>query len=90
MRSAVLPWQGHGLTAKLGTTKSDVLRWGLEALEGQLSDPERHPVPEIIGMVSTAHTPGSTSRGRMTTIWLPPRRLPGPDGGACAAGAVGG
>lgn len=46
------------LTAKLDTTKSDVLRRGLEALEGQLSDPERHPVLEIIGMVSTAHTPG--------------------------------
>ncbi|MDE0358749.1 MAG: hypothetical protein OXN92_13585 [Gammaproteobacteria bacterium] len=46
------------LTAKLETTKSDVLRRGLEALEGQLSDPERHPVLEIIGMVSTAHTPG--------------------------------
>jgi len=46
------------LTAKLDTTKSDVLRRGLEALEGQLSDPERHPVLEIIGMVSTAHAPG--------------------------------
>ena len=46
------------LTTKLDTTKSDVLRRGLEALEGQLSDPERHPVLEIIGMVSTAGTPG--------------------------------
>ncbi len=46
------------LTAKLDTTKSDVLRRGLEALEGQLSDPERHPVLGIIGMVSTAHAPG--------------------------------
>lgn len=46
------------LTTKLDTTKSDVLRRGLEALEGQLSDPERHPVLGIIGMVSTAHAPG--------------------------------
>ncbi len=46
------------LTAKLDTTKSDVLRRGLEALEGQLSDPERHPVLEIIGMVSTEDDPG--------------------------------
>lgn len=46
------------LTAKLDTTKSDVLRRGLEALESQLVDPERHPVLEIIGMVSTAHDPG--------------------------------
>ncbi|MDE2982519.1 MAG: hypothetical protein OXU74_15120 [Gemmatimonadota bacterium] len=46
------------LTAKLDTTKSDVLRRGLEALESQLTDPERHPVLEIIGMVSTAHDPG--------------------------------
>ena len=46
------------LTTKLDPTKSDVLRRGLEALEGQLSDPERHPVLGIIGMVSTAHAPG--------------------------------
>lgn len=42
------------LTAKLDTTKSDVLRRGLEALENQLSDPARHPALEIIGIVSTA------------------------------------
>ena len=46
------------LTAKLDTTKSDVLRRGLEALEGQLSDPERHPALDIIGIVSTADDPG--------------------------------
>lgn len=42
------------LTAELDTTKSDVLRRGLEALEGQLSDPARHPAMEIIGIVSMA------------------------------------
>lgn len=41
------------LTTKLDATKSDVLRRGLEALESQLSDPERHPALEIIGIAST-------------------------------------
>ena len=41
------------LTAKLDTSKSDVLRRGLEALEGQLSDPGRHPALEIIGIASS-------------------------------------
>lgn len=40
------------LTAELDTTKSDVLRRGLKALELQISDPEHHPVLKIIGMVS--------------------------------------
>ena len=40
------------LTEKLDTTKSDVLRRGLKALELQISDPEHHPVLKIIGMVS--------------------------------------
>ena len=34
----------------LATTKSDVLRRGLEALETQLSDPDRHPALSIIGL----------------------------------------
>ena len=38
------------LTDELDTTKSDVLRRGLEALERQLLDPEHHPVLRIIGM----------------------------------------
>lgn len=42
------------LTAELETTKSDVLRRGLEALESQLSDPERHPALDVIGIASTA------------------------------------
>ena len=38
------------LTAELDTTKSDVLRRGLEALERELFDPERHPALQIIGI----------------------------------------
>ena len=38
------------LTDELDTTKSDVLRRGLEALERQLLDPEHHPALRIIGM----------------------------------------
>ena len=39
------------LTTGLGTTKSEVLRKGLEALELQLTDPEHHPALAIIGIV---------------------------------------
>ncbi len=46
------------LTARLDTTKSDVLRRGLEALENQLFDPGSHPALEIIGIASTADCPG--------------------------------
>ena len=38
------------LTEELDTTKSDVLRRGLEALERELFDPERHPALQIIGI----------------------------------------
>ena len=38
------------LTEKLDTTKSDILRRGLEALERELFDPERHPALQIIGI----------------------------------------
>ena len=38
------------LTDELETTKSDVLRRGLEALERQLLDPEHHPALRIIGI----------------------------------------
>lgn len=38
------------LRESLDTTKSDVLRKGLEALESQLSDPGRHPALSIIGL----------------------------------------
>ncbi len=38
------------LTEELDTTKSDILRRGLEALERELFDPERHPALQIIGI----------------------------------------
>ncbi len=38
------------LSAQLGTTKSDVLRRGLAALEHQITDPAEHPALRIIGI----------------------------------------
>lgn len=38
------------LTERLDTTKSDVLRRGLDALERQLTDPADHPALRIIGL----------------------------------------
>lgn len=38
------------LTTLLGTTKSEVMRRGLEALERQLSNPAEHPALRIIGI----------------------------------------
>ena len=43
------------LTAELDTTKSDVLRRGLEALERELFDPEHHPALQIIGIAGVEH-----------------------------------
>ena len=40
------------LTEQLGTSKSDALRKGLEALERQLTDPSAHPALRIIGIAS--------------------------------------
>jgi hypothetical protein len=45
------------LTAELDTSKSDVLRRGLEALERQLGDPEAHPVLRIIGLAGAETSP---------------------------------
>jgi len=39
------------LRRQLEASKSDVLRRGLEALERDLLDPERHPALRIIGIV---------------------------------------
>ncbi len=36
------------LTSELGTTKSDVLRRGLEALERELADPSAHPALGVL------------------------------------------
>lgn len=38
------------LCTQLGTTKSDVLRRGLAALEQQITDPGEHPTLRIIGI----------------------------------------
>ena len=40
------------LTEEMDTTKSDVLRRGLEALERELFDPEHHPALQIIGIAA--------------------------------------
>ena len=45
------------LTAELDTTKSDILRRGLEALERELFDPEHHPALQIIGIAGVARGP---------------------------------
>lgn len=46
------------LTDELRTSKSDVLRRGLRALEQQLTDPRDHPALRVIGLGSS--TPGSS------------------------------
>ncbi len=45
------------LTEELDTTKSDVLRRGLEALERELFDPEHHPALQIIGIAGVDRGP---------------------------------
>jgi hypothetical protein len=42
------------LTSRLGSTKSDVLRRGLQALEHQLSDPGEHPALRVAGILRRA------------------------------------
>lgn len=42
------------LADRLGATKSDVLRKGLEALERQVTDPAYHPLLSIIGIAGDA------------------------------------
>jgi len=45
------------LTTELDTTKSDVLRRGLEALEREVFDPEHHPALQIIGIAGAEQGP---------------------------------
>ena len=45
------------LTAKLDTTKSEVLRKGLEALERQVTDPDQHPALSVIGIAGSTRHP---------------------------------
>ncbi|WP_423927472.1 hypothetical protein [Candidatus Palauibacter sp.] len=49
------------LRKELDTTKSNVLRRGLEALELQLSDPDRHPALSIIGIAGATRSRGDLS-----------------------------
>ena len=42
------------LTEEMRSTKSDVLRRGLEALEREVFDPEHHPALRIIGIAGVA------------------------------------
>ena len=42
------------LTSRLDTTKSDVLRRGLQALERQLLDPSGHPALRIAGIMKAS------------------------------------
>jgi hypothetical protein len=44
------------LSSQLGSTKSDVLRRGLAALERELSDPASHPALGIIGIAGREST----------------------------------
>ncbi|MFC1791750.1 hypothetical protein ACFL0I_04715 [Gemmatimonadota bacterium] len=46
------------LRDQLTTSKSDVLRRGLEALERELTDPDRHPAMRIIGIAQGPTDPG--------------------------------
>jgi len=43
-------------TEALDTTKSDVLRRGLEALEQQITDPEQNPALRVIGILGSRST----------------------------------
>jgi len=42
------------LAERLKSTKSDVLRRGLESLERQLTDPTQHPAMRIVGLLANA------------------------------------
>lgn len=46
------------LTEHLDTSKSDVLRRGLEALEREVTDPATHPVLRLIGMGASSEPGG--------------------------------
>ena len=51
------------LRAQLQTSKSDVLRRGMEALERQLTDPEQHPALRIIGIAQATQVDPATDPG---------------------------
>lgn len=57
------------LTGQLDSTKSDVLRRGLQALEQQLSDPSGHPALRITGIVNVPEK-GAIDPARDHDHWL--------------------
>ena len=53
------------LTDRLGTSKSDALRRGLEALERHINDPAEHPALRIAGIgLSRSHEVEARGSGR--------------------------
>ena len=71
------------LAELLDTTKSEVLRKGLEALERQLDDPDDHPALRIIGIAAKTVSPEPYDVAREhdrfitdseTKSWKPRRR----------------
>jgi len=71
------------LADQLGTTKSETVRRGLEALEQAVTDPEAHPALRIIGLVREERPAGAgdTAREHDTVLadleeagWALPRR----------------
>ena len=71
------------LADQLGTTRSDVVRRSLEALEREVTDPEGHPALRVIGMVraETGSPQPDPAREHDRVLadgeessWAPPRR----------------
>ncbi len=58
------------LTEQMDTTKSDVLRRGLEALERQFFDPEHHPALQIIGIAGEQGAEGDFDVAREADRYL--------------------
>jgi Arc/MetJ-type ribon-helix-helix transcriptional regulator len=52
------------LTAQLESTRSEVLRRGLEILEQSLLDPATHPALKVIGLVEREAKPGRVDPAR--------------------------
>lgn len=52
------------LTQRLDTSKSDVLRRGLEALEREVTDPASHPALRLIGIGSSDQPGAAAGPGR--------------------------
>jgi hypothetical protein len=49
------------LRSRLATSKSDVLRRGLESLERELTDPDAHPALRIIGLGESTPAGGAAA-----------------------------